>query len=278
MKFDYYSPIACMSVVLVMAHSQTVQALSPNQISNIAKEITVLIDGQNPASGVIIARKGSIYYVLTAKHVVQVPDEYEIVTPDKKRYRLNYNTVTKMPEVDLAVVQFNSDRNYKIARLTDSNEATEGSPVYIAGWPNPGREIKNRIYQFTTGQISGRPKPALRDGYGLVYTNITRAGMSGGPVLDLNGRLIGIHGRAEAEAEEIRINESGLNRSWKIGFNLGIPINIFLKLTRRVGIDLDLQIHNSVEANSPSSSSFTRPEIIRPSNSINTPVCAGRRC
>ncbi|MEY3222365.1 MAG: hypothetical protein RLZZ203_1221, partial [Cyanobacteriota bacterium] len=41
---------------------------------------------------------------------------------------------------------------------------------------------------------------SLTGGYELVYSSITFGGMSGGPVLDSQGRVIGIHGRTEGEA------------------------------------------------------------------------------
>jgi serine protease Do len=286
--------LVVMTTTIALVQADLIRALSPVQISAIAEEITVLIDGQNPGSGVIIGKKNKIYYVLTAKHVVETQDEYTIKTPDGKTYPLNYSTVKKLPNVDLAVIQFSSDKNYRIAQLGNSDQAKAGASVYIYGFPNPGREIRQRIPQFTTGQVSSRPQPALRDGYNLVYTNVTRAGMSGGPVLDENGRLVGIHGRAEAEASGwYEGNESGESIS-KIGFNLGIPINVFLELAPKAGVDLAFKSDNSQPTPPPPTTNIqptptpittpttpasppSRPSVVRP-KPTGSPVCAGRTC
>ena len=175
----------------------SVAALPPPEINKIAEEITVIIDGQYPGSGVIIDRAGRTYTVLTAYHVVETEDEYTIVTGDGKEYPVNYDTVVPMPGVDLAVIQFLSSEDYRVAELGDSDQMKIASSVYIGGFPKPGREIPQGTYQFTIGAISSEEQ-TLRDGYGLIYTNVTRAGMSGGPVLDENARLVGIHGRAES--------------------------------------------------------------------------------
>jgi S1-C subfamily serine protease len=149
--------------------------------------------------------------------------------------------VKKLPNVDLAILEFKSDRNYSVAKLGNSDEINLGSAIHIYGFPNPGREITKRIPQFTSGQVSSRPESPLRDGYAIVYPIFTRAGMSGGPVLNDRGELVGIHGRAEGEAETNAIlNESGNSSSEKIGLNLGIPINTFKDLASQVNFDLSL--------------------------------------
>jgi S1-C subfamily serine protease len=50
------------------------------EIDQIAQQITVRIDSfQNGnGSGVIIAKEGNTYYVLTASHVIKNPDQYKI--------------------------------------------------------------------------------------------------------------------------------------------------------------------------------------------------------
>ncbi|HEY9850247.1 MAG TPA: trypsin-like peptidase domain-containing protein [Leptolyngbyaceae cyanobacterium] len=235
--FSYGLSAALMGAAIVVVQPQITvpQTLDEQAIASLAREATVFINGQNPGSGVIISRKGNTYYVLTAQHVVNSPDEYEIVTSDGTKHSLDYSTVKKLPGVDLALVQFTSDKHRRIAPLGDSDVANEGKTVYISGWPHPGRAIAQRIFQLTSGKISGRPLEPLDKGYGLVYTNTTRVGMSGGPVWDAQGRVIGIHG--QAEGEQI-VNQDGNTISVKDGFNLGVPINSFLKLASQNGINL----------------------------------------
>ena len=90
-----------------------------------------------------------------------------------------------------------------------------------------------------TSRSQGGTSPALAisqgsfaQGYDLLYTSITYGGMSGGPVLDHQGRVIGIHGQAEAEE-----STSG-NSVIQLGNSLGIPINTFLGLASRFQVDL----------------------------------------
>ncbi|MCT7986428.1 trypsin-like peptidase domain-containing protein [Laspinema sp. A4] len=206
-----------------LAQVQVTQA----DIATLTQQVTVVINGQNPGSGVLIGKQGNTYTVLTANHVVASPDEYQIVTADGIQHPLNYTTVRRLPNLDLALVQFSSSESYAIAQMGDSDIAQPGTSVYIAGWPHPGIAITERSFQMTPGQISGRSQSGTESGYELVYTNITRSGMSGGPVLDTFGRLIGIHGRAEGQA--IYNPDTGDTVDIKSGFNLGIPLDTFIE-------------------------------------------------
>lgn len=207
-----------LGVGLTVIQSAAISAPNPVEVNAIAKSITVLIDGQNPGSGVLIYRDDQTYTVLTALHVVESADEYDIVTPDNKRYRLNYNTVRAVPSLDLAILQFRSTEKYEVARLGDSNSAVEGTTIYIAGFPIVAGQ--RPVYTFTqgriTGNVSNRPLP---EGYALIYDNSTVRGMSGGPILNDEGRLVGIHGGFEG------VSEKGITVK---AFSLGIPINRFL--------------------------------------------------
>lgn len=286
-SFYKFSGILVGFVAIAISIPRLSVALEATKIYDLAQEITVLIDGQNPGSGITIAKQGKTYYVLTAKHVVATQDEYEIVTPDRQRYPLDYSLVKKLPNIDLAVISFNSDREYKLANLANSKEAKPGTVVHIYGFPNPGREIKERIPQFTSGEITANAP--LKDGYALVYTNVTRAGMSGGPVLNERGLVVGIHGRAESEASQGG-DESGAGTSSKIGFNLGIPIDTFVMLAKQAGINVaieetakstsnsNLQVETTPETPVSSPTGISRPAVVRPSFQPDTTVCAGRNC
>ncbi|MFB2893409.1 trypsin-like peptidase domain-containing protein [Aerosakkonemataceae cyanobacterium BLCC-F50] len=252
MKPNFFNGLSAVIIgaTIVITQSQVTAPQTSNEqtISAIAKEITVVINGQNPGSGVIVSHKNDTYYVLTAKHVVATQDQYEIITPDGKQYKLDYRNVKKFPGMDLAMVQFTSTEKYRIALLGNSDRIKEGATVYTSGWPHPGRAITERIYQVTQGKVSGRPLKPLEDGYALVYTNITRSGMSGGPVLDDEGRVIAIHGRAEGES--IINPDTGQTIDVKSGFNLGIPINSFWQMASQTNVNLPYSLVNFTLAKS----------------------------
>lgn len=210
---------------LTLVQPQAVWALEPTEVNAIAEEITVRISGGGSnGTGVIIAKKRNTYYVLTAHHVVRRQNVYEIETPDDREYAVDYSTVRRLPGVDLALLEFTSRTKYRVAAIGDSERLTAGSTVYIAGWPAPGATIQERIYQFTEGKISGRRSSSV-EGYTLIYTNVTRKGMSGGPVLNDRGQVIAIHGKAEGDS----LSEgTGGPVLIKAGFNLGIPIQTFI--------------------------------------------------
>jgi tetratricopeptide (TPR) repeat protein len=219
---------------IILTH-QTAVAQSATQVANTAKQITVLIQGQNPGSGVIIRREGNTYTVLTARHVVATPDEYEIVTPDGQKHRLNYSTVKPLPGVDLATLEFTSTTNYPVAKLGNSRMAPSGTTVYVAGFPAPTAAITQRIFNFTEGNITANADRPLADGYTLVYSNNTLPGMSGGPVLNGRGEVIGIHGKGDIDTTSTRA-VANPNIALKTGFNLAIPINTFLHLSSQTGV------------------------------------------
>ena len=210
---------------LTLVQPQAVWALESREVNEIAKEITVRSSGgRSNGTGVIIARKRKDdsyhMYVLTAHHVVRRQNDYKIKTPDEKEYGVDYSKIRRLPAVDLALLEFTSRTKYKVAKIGDSERLTEASAVYTAGWPAPGEAITERIYQFTEGKISAL-RSSSQEGYTLVYTNTTRKGMSGGPVLNDRGQVVGIHGNAEGE----RLSEGQV---LKAGFNLGIPIQTFI--------------------------------------------------
>ncbi|ABW30211.1 DUF2808 domain-containing protein [Acaryochloris marina] len=259
-------PTTLLGIVIAATQPYVIAANKQADVYRLAKQSTILIDGQNPGSGVIIGKQGNIYFVLTAEHVIETEDEYEIVTPDGARYRLDYNTVKKLPNVDLAIVSFTSDKSYSQAKMGNSDNVTEGDKVFIAGWPAPGKALPH-VYQITSGEISGIcPRPVAR-GYRLIYTNVTRAGMSGGPIFNESGEVIGIHGLAEGR----EVYQSGYEEyPIKTGFNLGIPINTFSRAAKRIDTNI-AQLPNSPNSVSVRPKVTTQPAQISPSTASQTP-------
>jgi tetratricopeptide (TPR) repeat protein/S1-C subfamily serine protease len=264
-----------------------------NDIDKIAQEITVLIPNANPTdmgSGVIIAQKGNIYYVLTADHVVwnrdekKLKDKLEIVAPDNQRYAINVSNAKRMPGVDLAVVQFTSNQKYQVATLANYSLNTQNQKVFVSGFPGNKQQNKNKPHRILTAGILRQQQfiklntylsfnnqsslipvqiqTVLSDGYDLLYSNITKGGMSGGAVLDTQGRLVGIHGRVEGE---ISLDFDG---EINLGSSSGIPIRTFLNLVEQGGIDSDLKVETTVPATLKKSEEDVISEYLLPLDQV----------
>lgn len=249
---------------LVMTIQQPVLSMSAPQVNDIARDITVFITGvtfQGEApfgSGFIIAKEGNTYTVLTAWHVIDPLDEGRIVGPrGDKTYELDFDTVVNFTDqgFDLAIVQFESDEDYEVATLSPA-ETSQGQEVFVSGWPKPGslgadNPENSTIRQFTDGRISAYLNQPIQ-GYEFGYGNITREGMSGGPVLDSGGRVIGVHGLGDTESgntlEAAGIPEGEAEQiadTIKVGVNYAIPIGTYLQASAMKGIFLDLEVDNS---------------------------------
>ncbi|MBN3897195.1 MAG: tetratricopeptide repeat protein [Nostoc sp. NOS(2021)] len=220
MNFARSLPAILVGAAVVLVKPQIALSLTPVEVNNIAQTVTVRIDGDGIGSGVIFECKGETYFVLTNRHVVSRDGRYEIHTQDGGSYPVYYSK--EVPGLDLAVLQFNSKKNYPIASLGNSDQISEGMTVYVVGWADRLPGIDERSYQFTDGSIRSRLKKP-DEGYALVYNNEAIPGMSGGPILDENGRLVGINGRATPPEE----NTGTVLR-------LGIPINTFLAARNNV--------------------------------------------
>jgi tetratricopeptide (TPR) repeat protein len=216
-------------------------ATAPNgDVAQQAKAVTVLIQNNTDSgSGVLIQRQGKTYTILTAAHVLAAPMAYTLTTPDGQTHSVT--DIQQIPGIDLALLRFQSDRSYTLANAASSHNLTEGKPVYVAGFPLSTAAITQRVYNFTDGRITARSSKSFADGYAMVYTNNTLPGMSGGGIFNHNGQLVGIHGRGDIDS---KLESSSINPNIRIktGFNLGIPIESFLRRAKELGIPINIVI------------------------------------
>ena len=247
MKYNYALSSAFIGVSIVLVQPQVANALSSEQVGEIAQGITVLIedtDKNENGSGIIIKKEGNTYTVLTAAHVVAKAKQYEIVTTDNQRYQLDYSKVKKLPnQIDLAVVTFSSNQNYQVAKVGNPDKAKLGTTVYVAGFPKQTAARKFSSINFPPpGQITANATQAIDGGYTLVYSIPTLPGMSGGPLLNQQGELIGIHGRGEAATiDDVTYDEINPQVAVvKSNNNLAISIYTFLRQAKVVNVDLGI--------------------------------------
>jgi tetratricopeptide (TPR) repeat protein/S1-C subfamily serine protease len=182
-------------------------------------EQTVRIDSKRDSkrdtengSGVIIGReedtktKTKTYYVLTAKHVIATDKKYlddiKVITSRQRIYPIEHTSIIKIPNLDLAILSFSlesDDLPYKTAPLGDY-KPIEDAPVFVSGFPTPS-SIDSPLYklQINPGQIVSDENTLFRVGNSnsVLYTNITNPGMSGSPIFDPDGRVVGIHGEEQ---------------------------------------------------------------------------------
>ena len=254
-NYDYLIGIlAGTATIIATAIAQpAIAAKTAQEVAQIAQDTTVQINnlaGDPGGTGAIIAKQGNTYTVLTANHVVMRADApYTIRTANDKEYPVSkvQRLQSSQDGPDLALVTFNSSDNYPVATLGDSDQASIGADIYVCGYPLPSLGAgKEREFLFTKGIVSSRPKNRPK-GYTLRYDAITRVGMSGGPVFDILGRLVGVHG--QADIDDSVGGDSGQTVAIKTGINAGIPINIFVAMKPQTGINV--AIDNATTSDNP---------------------------
>jgi tetratricopeptide (TPR) repeat protein len=234
------------SIVLVQPYIAV--AISQQEVEKIAQQITVqILDPQNPrnsGSGVIIKQAANTYTVITSYHVVSDGTK-NLITPDKQSYQVK--NVRRLQKLDLAVVEFSSDKKYPVAKIGNSDKIEKKSLVFVAGFPAKTSVTSNVEFRFKEGKVDA--KGSERDGYDINYDNRTSGGMSGGAVLNEQGELIAIHGRAITEVSDENPEEKVISGA------LGTSIYSALRQMVAVGVDVGVKA-TDVVASSPKADDF----------------------
>ncbi|MGL5835653.1 MAG: S1 family peptidase [Waterburya sp.] len=191
-------------------------ATSPEQladkISQIASDISVRILNQDfLGSGFIVQSSNHEYLVITNQHVLRAGEApYNIETVDGQTYAAEViaEIKTVKNQYDLAVLKFQADTDYKTAKVGNSLRLEVGEVVFAAGFPSQesivpatsnlfaDSKVKSpRKLSLKSGRVAIILNQALADGYQIGYTNDVRKGMSGGPLLNSQGEVIGVNGK-----------------------------------------------------------------------------------
>lgn len=152
-------------------------------------------------SGVVVTADGKI---VTNYHVIDKADQVQVVLDNRSRYEAQVLQRDKL--TDLAVLQINTGSPLPFATFGDSDQAQVGQWVLAVGNPYG----LDRTVSF--GIISGKGRYIPGSEQGLTPLNDflqtdanIDSGSSGGPLVDLQGKVVGI-------------NSSGIGRG--IGFTI----------------------------------------------------------
>ena len=154
-------------------------------------------------SGFIVSRDG---LVITNRHVVQDPNaEYSVILNDGKK--LPATILIRHGTYDLAVAKIKSDEQFHAVPLGNSDAIRSGQRVIAIG--NALGEFQNTV---SLGVISGLRRSIMASAGGgtteeltdLIQTDAAiNPGNSGGPLLNLEGKAIGINTAVAQGAENI---------------------------------------------------------------------------
>ncbi|NET70031.1 MAG: trypsin-like peptidase domain-containing protein [Sphaerospermopsis sp. SIO1G2] len=189
------------------------------------------------SGGLIVAEKNNTYYILTNEHAIPPgADCYGVVVWDGSKKHETYIIEDANIEyidrprygIDLALIklEINSAGKYYIASLKNSDTISESSQLFISGWPKVEEKETSTTRRFISvqkinnWQTDNVNKCPTERGYKLCYIGETSGGMSGGPIFDANGYVVGIHGRGDKDDSKSQL---GPQRA-------GIPINEFINL------------------------------------------------
>ena len=143
-------------------------------------------------SGVIVSKEG---HVLSAGHAVQPGRDYQVLLPDGRRFDARGKGSNSV--ADCALLQITSDfDDLPYAQMGESKSLVQNQPCLSISYPGGQKARLAPVVRF--GRLA-------RDGGGtrmLQSTALMEPGDSGGPLFDLDGRVIGIHSRITDDMEQ----------------------------------------------------------------------------
>ena len=166
------------------------------EVSHLQERILTTIDLVQPAvvsvrqrggmfSGVIISKEG---HILSAGHAVSPGATYQVWLPDGRRFSARGKGSN--PRADCALLKITSEfKELPYVRMGDSSGLVRNQPCLSISFPGGQGTRGVPVVRF------GRVVQAGRGNRMLQSTALMEPGDSGGPLFDLQGRVIGIHSR-----------------------------------------------------------------------------------
>ncbi|GAA5118203.1 S1C family serine protease [Pseudonocardia adelaidensis] len=168
--------------------------------------------GEAEGSGVILTANGDI---LTNNHVVAGARDISVTLSDGSAHPAT--VVGTSPSYDIAVIRLQGASGLTPSTLGDSNSLQVGQPVVAIGSP---RGLTGTV---TTGIVSALDRTVTvqgEDGQAVVYNGLQtdapiNQGNSGGPLVNLDGQVVGINSAIETAGQN----------AGSIGLGFAIPID-----------------------------------------------------
>ncbi len=157
---------------------KTETELANEMFQRVNPTVVTVLSGREIGSGSIVRADG---WVLTAKHVVWGAPEITVKTLDGKTYSASLRAID--PQYDLALLKLDTKDSLPTITLASNPKLRPGQKVYAIGSP------AGKAGTFTTGTFTKVNQ------YGSLQTSkgLLEPGNSGGPLLNLQGEMIGVN-------------------------------------------------------------------------------------
>jgi|LakMenE01Jun11ns_1017448.scaffolds.fasta_scaffold9958176_9 S1-C subfamily serine protease len=200
-----------LTVLSTAAFAQQIEEIQPLQaniyqsIRSATPAIVEISRRGSSFSGVIVSPQG---HVLTAGHTVNPGQSYQLALPDGRRFQgIAQGACEQLDgeQVDCGLIMISDPMDLPFVPL-GSSETVQAKQVCLSiSYPGGQRAAQNPTVRL------GLIRRPIRSGRMIQSSALMEPGDSGGPLLDLQGRLIGIHSRIGTQASQ----------------NYDVPIDVF---------------------------------------------------
>jgi len=190
------------SAVIDSAKKVSPAVVSIVTTQNVTDFFGQVVQQQGAGTGFIFTNDG---YILTNKHVASdTGAAYTVFTSDGKQY--DGKVAAQDPSNDLAILKIDA-KGLPVVDLGDSDKLQVGQWVIAIG--NALGQLQNTV---TVGVISARERQLTAGGFGdqterlenLLQTDAAiNSGNSGGPLVNLDGQVVGINTAVASNAQNI---------------------------------------------------------------------------
>jgi Do/DeqQ family serine protease len=166
-------------------------------------------------SGVLVTKDG---FIITNNHVIENADEINVTLPNKKSYKAEL--IGADPSSDLAVLKINGE-NLPYIVWGNSDEVKLGQWVLAIGYPwSLDVTVTAGIVSAKARTLGLNARKSDRPIESFIQTDAAvNQGNSGGALVDVEGRLIGINSAIASQTGSYA------------GYSYAIPVNLVRKIT-----------------------------------------------
>ena len=247
-------------------------------IASLQKEIYSTIESVRPAvvslgrgsfSGVIVSKEG---HILSAAHAVRPGGRYPVLLPDGRRF----TAIGKgsNPQVDCALLKLTKKvDDLPFVQMGESASLVINQPCLSLSFP--GGQGTRGVPTVRFGRIV---RSNSRSSRGMLQSSaLMEPGDSGGPLFDMDGRVIGIHSRIGREMSrnyEVPVdsfkkywNELNVERTFTRG---GPPVPKLGFRGRELADELGIQVNEIVKGGLAEKHGFKMEDVIQEIDSSKT--------